>query len=121
MNWIALLRLPLIQSKCAGCAVITFITVRRILVAIIWLFVAAVVLVGPAFALLFYLQGRSLLYAEDAQIALAGVPGIGTRPPAGPRGQQLASGSPGSGSRAAALGLVAVGALVRALGRRRGR
>jgi cytochrome d ubiquinol oxidase subunit II len=91
------------------------------LVAIIWLFVAAVVLVGPAFALLFYLQGRSLLYAEDAQIALAGVPGIGTRPPAGPRGQQLASGSPGSGSRAAALGLVAVGALVRALGRRRGR
>ncbi len=91
------------------------------LVAIIWLFVAAVVLVGPAFALLFYLQGRSLLYADDAQIALAGVPGIGTRPPAGPRGQQLASGSPGSGSRAAALGLVAVGALVRALGRRRGR
>jgi hypothetical protein len=91
------------------------------LVAIIWLFVVAVVLVGPAFALPFSLQGRSLLYAEDAQIALAGVPGSRTRPPAGPPGQQPASGSPGSSSRAAALGLVAVGALVRALGRRRGR
>ena len=54
------------------------------LVAIIWLFVAAVVLVGAAFALLFYLQGRSLLQSEDAGIALAGVPGNGTRPPAGP-------------------------------------
>ena len=45
------------------------------LVAIIWLFVAAVLLVGPAFALLFALQGRRLLYADDAGLALAGVPG----------------------------------------------
>jgi cytochrome d ubiquinol oxidase subunit II len=94
---------------------------RTTLVAIIWLFAAAVVLVGPAFALLFSLQGRSLLYAEDAQITLAGVPGNGTRPPAGPRGQPPASGSPASGSRAAVLGLVAVAAIVRALVRRRGR
>jgi len=91
------------------------------LVAIIWLFVAAVVIVGPAFALLFTLQGRSLLHAEEEEIALAGVPGSGMQPPAGPPGHQPASGSPGSGSRAAALGLVAVGALVRALARRRGR
>ena len=54
------------------------------LVAIIWLFVAAVLLVGPSFALLFALQGRRLLYADDAGIALAGVPGGATRPPAGP-------------------------------------
>ena len=91
------------------------------LVAIIWLAVAAVVLVGPAFALLFTLQGRSLLHAEEAEIALAGAPGSGTRPPAGPPGQQPGSGNTGSGSRAAALGLVAVGALVRALVRRRRR
>ena len=91
------------------------------LVAIIWLFVAAVVLVGPAFALLFYLQGRSLLHAEEAEIALAGVPGNGTRPPAGPPGQQPASGSPGSGLRAAVLAMVVADALVRALARRRGR
>ncbi len=91
------------------------------LVAIIWLFVAAVVLVGPAFALLYYLQGRSLLHAEGAEIALAGVPGNGTRPPAGPPGPQPTSGSPGSGLRAAVLGLVVVDALVRALARRRGR
>ena len=88
------------------------------LVAIIWLFVAAVILVGPAFALLFFLQGRSLLHADDAETALAGVPGSGTWPPAGQPGQQLAFGSPGSGSRATALALVAVGAIVRALGRR---
>ncbi len=43
------------------------------LVAIIWLFAAAVVLVGPAFALLFYLQGRSLLQAEDPELPLAGL------------------------------------------------
>jgi cytochrome d ubiquinol oxidase subunit II len=95
------------------------------LVAIIWLFAAAVVLVGPAFALLFSLQGRSLLQAEDAQMTLAGVPGNRTRPSAGPRGPEPASGSPASGRHAAALGLVAAGALaialVRALVRRRGR
>ena len=65
------------------------------LVAIIWLFVAAVVLVGPAFALLFSLQGRSLLHADDAETALAGVPGSGTWPPAGPPGQQPAVREPG--------------------------
>jgi cytochrome d ubiquinol oxidase subunit II len=91
------------------------------LVAIIWLFVAAVVLVGPAFALLFYLQGRSLLQAEDPERALAGVPGNGIRPPTGPPAQQAASGSRGSSTRAAALVLVAVDALIRALARRRGR
>jgi cytochrome d ubiquinol oxidase subunit II len=91
------------------------------LVAIIWLFVAAVLLVGPAFALLFALQGRRLLYADDAGLALAGVPGGATRPPAGPPGQQPAFASPGSGSRAVVLGLVAAGAIVRALIRRRDR
>jgi cytochrome d ubiquinol oxidase subunit II len=91
------------------------------LVAIIWLFVAAVLLVGPAFALLFALQGRRLLYADDAGLALAGVPGGATRPPAGRPSQQPASASPGSGSRAVVLGLVAAGAIVRALIHRRDR
>ena len=96
------------------------------LVAVIWLFVAAVVLVGPSFALLFTLQGRSLLRAEDAPMALAGVPGSGMRPSAGPRGPQPAAANPRSGSHAAALGLIAAAgalviALVRVLVRRRAR
>lgn len=81
------------------------------LVSIIWLFVVAVVLVGPAFALLFSLHGRRLLHADD----------IGTMPATGPAGQvQPPGGPPGRpspGVRAAVLGLVAV----RALARRRGR
>jgi cytochrome d ubiquinol oxidase subunit II len=96
------------------------------LVAIVWLFVAAVVLVGPSFALLFSLQGRNLLRAEGGEIALTGVPASLTRPPAGPPVQRPSSGSRGSGSRgsgsrAAALGLVAIAAIVRALARRRSR
>ena len=63
------------------------------LVAIIWLFVAAVILVGPAFALLFFLQGRSLLHADDAETALAGVPGNGTWPPAGRQASSWPSGA----------------------------
>ncbi|HEY1623679.1 MAG TPA: cytochrome d ubiquinol oxidase subunit II [Streptosporangiaceae bacterium] len=35
------------------------------LVAIVWLFVVVLVLIGPAFALLFALQGRRLLQAEE--------------------------------------------------------
>jgi cytochrome d ubiquinol oxidase subunit II len=95
-------------------------------VAVIVLFIVGVLLVAPSFVLLFSLQGRRLLDAEDAGIALANIPGSGTRPPARPPDQQPASGSAGSGSagsgsRAAALGLVAVGAIVRALTRHRKR
>jgi cytochrome d ubiquinol oxidase subunit II len=91
------------------------------LVAIIWLFAAAVVLVGPAFALLFYLQGRSLLHAEGGEIAVTSVPASGTQPPGRPPVHQPSSGGRGPGSRAATLGLVALGAIVRARLRRRSR
>ena len=78
------------------------------LAALVVLFVAVVLIVGPSFALLFALHGRQVLRHEGAQVALA---------PAG--GGRAAPGRPGAGTRAAALGLVALGALVRALLRRR--
>ena len=53
------------------------------LVALVVLFVAAVVLVGPAFALLFYLQGRRLLHADDVGDGAGRRPGQrGTAAPA---------------------------------------
>jgi len=83
------------------------------LVALVVLFVAIVLIVGPSFGLLFALQGREALQHEGGEIALA--PGG-----AGPRaaGPGDAPGWPRPGSRAVAFGLVAVGALARALIRR---
>jgi cytochrome bd ubiquinol oxidase subunit II len=89
------------------------------LVAVIVLFVALAVIIGPSFALLFSLQGRRALQGDSA-LALAG---------AGAGSAQTSAGSPGSprGSarrpgRAVVIGLVAAGALIRALAhRRRGR
>jgi len=78
--------------------------------AIVVLFVAAAVIVGPSFALLFSLQGRRLLHADDADAVLATAPPHQTQPPAA---------SPAA--RAAVLALVVVDALVRARARRRGR
>ena len=84
--------------------------------AIVVLFAVAVVILGPSFALLFSLQGRRLLYADDADAVLATAPAHQTQPPAG---SQPPAASPAV--RAAVLALVVVDALVRALGRRRGR
>lgn len=91
--------------------------------AIIWLFVVAVVLVGPAFLLLYSLQSRQVL-GGDGEIALSttgtggtGRPGGSARSPGRPSGS---GGRAGSASRAAALGLVALGVLIRAR-RRHGR
>ena len=84
------------------------------LVAIVVLFVVAVVIVGPSFALLFSLQGRRLLHADDLGVALATAPAHQTQPPAG-----SPDGSPTPVVRAAVLALVVADALVRA--RRRGR
>jgi cytochrome bd ubiquinol oxidase subunit II len=82
------------------------------LTAIVVLFVALVVLIGPSFALLFALQGRQLLQSGDGEPVLAaarygnpGGPGTGR--------------SGGRAARTIALGLVAAGALARALARRR--
>ncbi len=88
------------------------------LVALVVLFVAVVLIVGPSLALLFALQGRQVLRADHGAMALARVAGDGAHRPPAPPGR---TGRTGRGSRAAALGLVAVGAVVRALGRRRGR
>ncbi len=84
------------------------------LTALVVLFVALAVLIGPSFALLFALQGRLLLQSGDGEPVLAtarygrtgGHRGGASRP-----GGRLA--------RAIALGLVAAGALARALARRR--
>jgi len=84
------------------------------LVALIGLFVVVVVIVGPSLALLFSLQGRRLLHADDGGTVLATAPARRTQPPAGPPGRP-----PPPGVRAVVLGLVAAGALVRALARRR--
>jgi cytochrome bd ubiquinol oxidase subunit II len=80
------------------------------LVALVVLFAAVAVIVGPSFALLFALQGRQALRHEGTGIAFAGTPADGT-------GESSARAGPAS--RAAALGLVAAGALIRALTRQR--
>jgi len=90
------------------------------LVAIVVLFVVAVVIVGPSFALLFSLQGRRLLHTDDDGTVLAIVPAGQSQPPAGPPGGPPPPAAP-PGVRAAVLALVVVDALVRALARRRGR
>jgi cytochrome d ubiquinol oxidase subunit II len=94
------------------------------LVALVVLFVVVVVLIGPSFALLFALQSRQVLSGGDAELALAAAPSggpqtfSGTRPPAGTLDRS--AGQPGTASRAVVLGVVAIGALVRALTRRGG-
>ncbi|HEX4657167.1 MAG TPA: cytochrome d ubiquinol oxidase subunit II [Streptosporangiaceae bacterium] len=90
------------------------------LVALVVLFVALVLIVGPSFGLLFALQGRQALRHEGGGIALASA--SGARRSAGPATRPGESPErAGPGSRAVALGLVAVGALVRALTRRHAR
>ncbi len=90
------------------------------LVAIIWLSVAAVLLVVPSFALLFTLQGRQVLRAGDGATTFAIGLAPGTPQAAGPPGQQHQSWpQPDRGSRAIAAGLIAAEVLVRALNRRR--
>ena len=86
------------------------------LAAIVVLFVVAVVIVGPSFALLFSLQGRRLLHTDDGDTVLATVPARQPLPPAEPPGR-----TPPTAIRAAVLALVVADALVRALARRRGR
>jgi hypothetical protein len=85
------------------------------LVALIVLFVVVVVLIGPSFALLFSLQSRQVLSAGDPEVALAAGSSGGTLPPVVTHGGYSARA--GGGTRAAALVLVAVGALIRALTR----
>ncbi|HLI42189.1 MAG TPA: cytochrome d ubiquinol oxidase subunit II [Streptosporangiaceae bacterium] len=82
------------------------------LTALVVLFIAAGLLVGPSFALLFALQGRRLLGADEAGAASPGVAGP-RRPPAPPPGP------PGAAARAAVLALAALAAILRRRPRRR--
>jgi cytochrome d ubiquinol oxidase subunit II len=64
------------------------------LVALVVLSVVVVLVIGPSFALLFALQGRRLLHADEAE-ALPAVTSAGqTQPPAAPWGQPPADQSP---------------------------
>ena len=92
------------------------------MVALVVLFVAVVLLIGPSFALLFALQSRQVLSAGDAGVAVAAWPSGGTQTSGGASalaGTLSGPGEqPGNASRAVVLGLVAIGALIRALARR---
>jgi cytochrome bd ubiquinol oxidase subunit II len=85
------------------------------LVALVVLFIVAVVLIGPSFALLFALHGRQLLQGGEGLTAPAGDAG-GAGPPAR---RHQSEGPPGRMGRVVAIGLIAAGAVVRA--RTRGR
>jgi cytochrome bd ubiquinol oxidase subunit II len=85
---------------------------RSTLVALVVLFIVAVVLIGPSFALLFALHGRQLLQGGEGLTAPAD--GAGS-----PARQHRSEGPPGRMGRVVAIGLIAAGAVVRA--RTRGR
>ena len=98
------------------------------LVAIIVLFSVAVVVVGPSFALLFWLHGRRVLSPDDGgALSAAGAGGgVGGGVVGGTLGgtAALAAARPAAGrpgGRTSLFGLVAVAALVRAAIRRRKR
>jgi cytochrome bd ubiquinol oxidase subunit II len=58
------------------------------LVAIVWLFIVVVLVIGPSFALLFWLQGRRLLQAGHGETLAAAGLASGTQPPAVPPRQE---------------------------------
>jgi cytochrome d ubiquinol oxidase subunit II len=92
------------------------------LVALVVLFAVVALLVGPSFLLLFSLHSRQVLQAGDEAMVLATGLASGTQPPSGSLARRSgSSGQPGPRSRAAAVGLVAAGVLVRVLIRRRDR
>jgi hypothetical protein len=79
------------------------------LAAIIWLAVAAVLTVGPSYALLLTLQGRQVLRASQTQGTGPIVPGTPTSPAAGSSGQHRQSPPrQARGSRATTAGLAAL-------------
>jgi cytochrome bd ubiquinol oxidase subunit II len=89
------------------------------LVAVVVVFIAAVLLIGPSFALLFLLQGRRLLQAEHAHGALSTGPAAASHPAGGYMATpDRSSGAPSAGGRMATVGLAAAVAFVRALASR---
>ena len=82
------------------------------MVALIVVFILAALLIGPSFVLLFSLQGRRLLHADEAGTLAPGSLAGRIRPPYAPPGRQPPAGrSPVI--RAAVLAVVVLGALVR--------
>jgi cytochrome d ubiquinol oxidase subunit II len=82
------------------------------LVGVIVVFIGAVLLIGPSFVLLYTMQGRRLLRADEDP--LSADPAL---PPPTPAAVQSPAGER-SGSRLAALGLVVLASLIRARRRR---
>jgi cytochrome d ubiquinol oxidase subunit II len=86
------------------------------LVALIVVFIVAVLLVGPSFALLFTLQSRRLLGAAEYPTLPASVPaGPARQPAAAPRERPTPGQQPRPATRAAALGMIAIAAVIRRL------
>ncbi len=83
------------------------------MVAIVVLSAAAVLIIGPSFALLFRLQGSRLLSADEQSAHAAGVPasGIGQQAPAQSRRPDPAHRSPAA--RGAVLAAIAIAAIIR--------
>jgi cytochrome bd ubiquinol oxidase subunit II len=89
------------------------------LVALIVVFIAAVLLVGPSYVLLFTLQTRRLLGAGQHGTLPAVTPGGRSgQPAAAHRPQPSPADQPGFATRAAVLGTIAIAAVIRRLRRR---
>ena len=82
------------------------------LVALVVLFIIAVLLIGPAFALLFTLQDRRLLGAGESGTLAAAIPAGRTHPATATPGQSPPA-PEGPGTRAAALGMIVMAAIIR--------
>jgi cytochrome d ubiquinol oxidase subunit II len=84
------------------------------MVAITVVFIVAVLLVGPSFALLFTLQSRRLLGAGEHGALTAAAPAghSGHAAAAHPR-QPSPNGHPGPAARSATLGIIAIAAIIR--------
>jgi len=82
------------------------------LVALVVLFIIAVLLIGPAFALLFTLQDRRLLGAGEPGTLAAAIPAGRTHPATATPGQSPPA-PEGPGTRAAALGMIVMAAIIR--------
>ena len=87
------------------------------LVALVVLFIIAVLLIGPAFALLFTLQDRRLLGAGEPGTLAAAIPAGRTHPATATPGQSPPA-PERPGTRGAALGMVVMAAIIRRRGRR---
>ncbi|HEX9358634.1 MAG TPA: hypothetical protein VF933_33090, partial [Streptosporangiaceae bacterium] len=85
------------------------------MVAIVVLFAAAVVIIGPSFALLFRLQSSRLLSAGEQGTLAAGVPAGGTPRPGAARYPRPDPAHRSPAARGAVLAAIAIAAIIRRL------